>query len=60
VQVQSRVLSTSVRTTLRMRAIYKNQFLPWQPNESAKEAPKKHCPELQTNRKNKQRCEINK
>lgn len=24
------LLSTSVRATLRMRAIYKNQFLPWQ------------------------------
>lgn len=26
------LLSTSVRATLRMRAIYKNQFLPWQRN----------------------------
>lgn len=32
--IHAHVLSTSVRTTLRMRAIYKNQFLPWQHKES--------------------------
>lgn len=34
------LVSTSVRATLRMRAIYKNQFLPWQRNAHNKQKRK--------------------
>lgn len=69
--VQSRVLSTSVRTTLRMRAIYKNQFLclgsQTKPNQRTRERKKKNeakkRPRNDPNGKqteSKQRCKTNK